>query len=446
MAQMSMLNTNDVTVLYSQAFGLSKMELGHALWDADHPAPEIAPEIGSIGFVYRGKWVQIAKLEDPEIHRNILKGSIKADEPLRGSNVQVRKLSVDSSFALGPTIGPADSRDASNVLYFKKLMCQNYRKWYEKARFEDHFDVDLHEIILVAGCHYANNWANAVMKANTREAEVTIAVGGAGFAEGRFSAAITDSGPTSNLFRKNWGPTESALWESRSTDFVRGCKVVTRGWINTLRQKKFKKLLITDAMHLCEPQESKTDMYSSVFASDDESSDDEDADHHRPLSKKSRTSSASSRLFSWFSSSHRSKASTYASCFSEEPKLGMYENVWDELSDPLSVVLLYILQPDHGPHLEHGCRNSDRPPPTSDAQEKSGRFWTAWTCPDFFNRFTDEDLSGLCLPRQLGPIGSENTMNERDATGLSAMSVSWRQSQSLGCHAIAVEGPLDVPK
>ncbi|KIJ43210.1 hypothetical protein M422DRAFT_253404 [Sphaerobolus stellatus SS14] len=80
---MSMLNTNDVTVLYSQAFGLSKMELGHALWDADHPAPEIAPEIGSIGFVYRGKWVQIAKLEDPEIDRNILKGSIKADEPLR---------------------------------------------------------------------------------------------------------------------------------------------------------------------------------------------------------------------------------------------------------------------------------------------------------------------------------------------------------------------------
>ncbi|KIJ43198.1 hypothetical protein M422DRAFT_47907 [Sphaerobolus stellatus SS14] len=88
---------------------------------------------------------------------------------------------------------------------------------------------------------------------------------------------------------------------------------------------------------------------------------DEDADHHRPLSKKSRTSSASSRLFSWFSSSHRirsdsslsnfasnfssgPKASTGASSFSEEPKLGIYEDVWDKLSDPLSVVLLYILQ------------------------------------------------------------------------------------------------------
>ncbi|KIJ24130.1 hypothetical protein M422DRAFT_275172 [Sphaerobolus stellatus SS14] len=159
---MSLLNTNDVTVLYSQAFGLSKMELGHALWDADHPqaAPEIAPEIGSIGFVYRKKWVQIAKSEDPEIHRNILKGSIKADEPLRSSNVQVRKLSVDSSFAVGPSIGvgagmnystskefgavlslseTADSRDAFNVRYFKKLVCQKYRKWHEKARFEDHW-------------------------------------------------------------------------------------------------------------------------------------------------------------------------------------------------------------------------------------------------------------------------------------------------------------------
>ncbi|KIJ43638.1 hypothetical protein M422DRAFT_47745 [Sphaerobolus stellatus SS14] len=90
-------------------------------------------------------------------------------------------------------------------------------------------------------------------------------------------------------------------------------------------------------MHVCEPQESKTDMYSPVFVSDDESSDDErlitidlyprNQGLHQPR----------------VDCSTGSKASTDTSS-EEEPKLAIYEDVWDELADPLSVVLLYILQ------------------------------------------------------------------------------------------------------
>ncbi|KIJ27271.1 hypothetical protein M422DRAFT_37887 [Sphaerobolus stellatus SS14] len=393
------LTTNDVTVLYAQAFGLSMMEYGHALWNADHPDPEVLPEIGSIGFIYKGKWVQIGKLDSPEISQHILTNSIQADEPLRTSNVRVTKLDATGSFSVGPAVNvetsvtynsfkefeailtlsePAERKDASNVLYFKKAMCQNYLEWHRKARKVHHFDVDLDEIILVTGCDYGTDWANAVMKTKESETDVTIAVGAAGFAEGRFSAAIKESKPGSNIFRKNWGPSERTGKRDQIL-FVRGCKIVTRGWIDNLRRKRSKKLLITDAMHLCEPLEFREDCEDALSSTSGRDNSDEEGDQDPPSSNGSGTSSSSRRLFSrWFSSSSKSSssgASSSKSPSSSSPKTStrnaspepmaepygltenamsssslrmqkpkMEEDFLEEISDPLSVLLLYMLE------------------------------------------------------------------------------------------------------
>ncbi|KIJ53370.1 hypothetical protein M422DRAFT_242515 [Sphaerobolus stellatus SS14] len=365
---MSRLSTNDFTVLYAQAFGLSKMQMGHALWKADHPGPEIVPGIGSIGFVYRGKWVEIAKLDDPEIQRHIQKSPIMADEPLKSSNIQSKKFGLEGSFIVGPAVNVGDginyssfkefgavltlsehgeSKDASNVLYFKKTMCQNYRKWYNKARRENHFDVDLDQIILVTGCDYGTHWANAVIKASEIETDVEIKVGAAGFANGRFSAAIKDSG--SGIHMKNWGP--------------------------------IKRLFITDAMHICDPLEPpEYDMDTRTsFERDSGDEEDHDGDSGSP-SNGSRTSSSFRQLCSSFLSSKESRSGSSSSGSSKsspssssskgntrstrtnsivEPfdstddlcipsssrrqKPIIDVDILEEISDPLSALLLYML-------------------------------------------------------------------------------------------------------
>ncbi|KIJ53293.1 hypothetical protein M422DRAFT_242437 [Sphaerobolus stellatus SS14] len=371
------------TELYAQAFGLSKMQMGHALWEADHLAPEIVPEIGN----------------DPEIRQHIQTSSIKAGEPLKSSNIQSKKFGLEGSFTVGPAVNvggginyrslkefgavltlsePGESKDASNVLYFKKTMCQNYRKWYNKARRKDHFDVDLDQIILVTGCDYGTHWANAVIKTSEIETDVEIKVGAAGFANGRFSVAIKDSG--SGIHKRNWGPNKPTGNLDQAL-FIRGCKVVTRGWIDTLRRKRHKRLLITDAMHLCEPLEPPeydVDTRSSERDSSDE--EDHDSDSGSP-SNGSRTSSSSRQFFSWFSSSKRSRSGSSSSgssksspssssskgntrsarpnsivepfdstddlCISSSSrrqKPTIDADILEEISDPLSVLLLYMLE------------------------------------------------------------------------------------------------------
>ncbi|KIJ53297.1 hypothetical protein M422DRAFT_242441 [Sphaerobolus stellatus SS14] len=330
------------------------------LWNANHPSSEIPPDIGSIG--------------------HILTGLIQADEPMRSSNVQVKKLSLKGSFTVGPAINvaagisynsfkefgaiptlaePAESKDASNILYFKKIMCQNYRNWYNKARKEDHFDVDLDEIFLVTGCNYGSRWVNAVMKTTESEADVEISVGAAGFASGRFSAAIKETGSSSSLHRKNWVRISIPTENLDQALFVRGCKVVTRGWIDSLR-KRFEKRIITDAMHLHEPLDLREFGLDILSYPSERDSGEEEEDG--PDSPPSNGSGSSSPSFSWFSSSNVRYLATTRSANLEpmaEPidsdDLGktsssgiqtpeMDADVLDVISDPLSLLLLYMLE------------------------------------------------------------------------------------------------------
>jgi hypothetical protein len=100
----------------------------------------------------------------------------------------------------------ADRNDAVNLMFFIKMMGNRYYEWFTRAHEELECDIELYEMLLVTGCDYTADWANAVIKSESSELKIEVAAGVTGVAEGHVSTAIKIDRPGSNWVVKNWGP------------------------------------------------------------------------------------------------------------------------------------------------------------------------------------------------------------------------------------------------
>ncbi|KIJ32487.1 hypothetical protein M422DRAFT_35792 [Sphaerobolus stellatus SS14] len=258
----------DAPTIYAQQLALTKQKLGHALWDPDH-SNVVVPDIGSIGFVLKGKWVEIDRISDPKLFSRVQKQTFRAAEPIISTSIRRVERSAQASIgfpeefegALRYTcskdsgavlvLGDYTNRvNATNIDYFRRLMSENYPIWIRKANGgKNSYDIGLHELVLVTGCDKVSAWENAAFKDGSNDFSLSIGAQ----ASGRFSTSIKElsTGSPSRMVQRNWGPSRSAItpqqFESSAVPqsglasaerdqciFIRGCKVLNRRWLNKL--------------------------------------------------------------------------------------------------------------------------------------------------------------------------------------------------------------------
>ncbi|KIJ26407.1 hypothetical protein M422DRAFT_272508 [Sphaerobolus stellatus SS14] len=82
----------DAATLYAISLALLKRKLGHGLWTPTHDDAYLpAPQIGSVGIVFKGKWVEITKLTGDEVSNHVQTEVISHGEPITSKD----SLSLD---------------------------------------------------------------------------------------------------------------------------------------------------------------------------------------------------------------------------------------------------------------------------------------------------------------------------------------------------------------
>lgn len=236
----------DSATLYAQLLSLLRRGFGHALWDPTHNDPGLpGPQIGSVGYVSRGKWVEILKIEmppnaristSPLNHRNLII-SQRRTETNASMKVGVEALYVytyissklfsdyvvhsfrtpisggtgvewSCSKVIGAVLALGRDgirKDVENSRYLKDCILENFGEWMKTATAEAD-GVTLDQLILVTGVTYGAEWANAVVRAESASVKLKITMGLAGVVNGEFSLGITTEEAHRNWVEQNYGP------------------------------------------------------------------------------------------------------------------------------------------------------------------------------------------------------------------------------------------------
>ncbi|KIJ43488.1 hypothetical protein M422DRAFT_67844 [Sphaerobolus stellatus SS14] len=273
----------DAPTVYAEQLALTKRKLGHALWEPDYTGA-IAPEIGSIGFIRNGKWQQIDRLTDLKVSSDIQRRTLRAAEPIVSTSI--RRVEFSSQASVGTfavqfegdlrytcskdcgavlAIGDDANRvDALNIDYFRTTMSREYSSWLHKANVEKQYGIEMHELILVTGCDKTSSaWETAVFQGVSSDFQLSIACTAAGFGSAGFSAMIKELGPRSRMSDRNWGQTRSRKSTACISGdvpntsvtpaprdqciFLRGCKILSRNFLERLWQKR---KMIEDGMYI----------------------------------------------------------------------------------------------------------------------------------------------------------------------------------------------------
>ncbi|KIJ47556.1 hypothetical protein M422DRAFT_778134 [Sphaerobolus stellatus SS14] len=269
---------------YATQFAKSRWWQGYAMWQPDHRR-SICPQIGSVGYLLDGSWIEIANIRDREHEFGRLKHTIlHKEQPLMTAHVKTIKteLEVGASCAVGGdakvqfnfscskekgallVLGDnADQHDVINNNYFRDALRDNHKAWLSIAQSEDD-SISLGDIILVTGHDKTSQWFNAVLNKGSSEISLKLALvtpmgGAAGTVE--FSASQLQR------VEKNWGPINDAPSVSSIADspalltltdsnlpnhnmldsprnqciFLRGCKILDRRSLRKLFNFKKKK-------------------------------------------------------------------------------------------------------------------------------------------------------------------------------------------------------------
>ncbi|KIJ26410.1 hypothetical protein M422DRAFT_272511 [Sphaerobolus stellatus SS14] len=136
----------DDETLYATSLALLKRKLGHGLWTPTHEDANLPPpEIGSVRFVFKGKWVEVMKLKDNEVLKYVQTGHLNEQEPIISHKSLSVKFDVEINAQIAGGIAGgqlkytfskesgacltfaqrARTKDAANLTFFKKQLLEN---------------------------------------------------------------------------------------------------------------------------------------------------------------------------------------------------------------------------------------------------------------------------------------------------------------------------------
>ncbi|KIJ30758.1 hypothetical protein M422DRAFT_267699 [Sphaerobolus stellatus SS14] len=263
----------DAPTAYALQLALTKQKLGHALWDPDH-TDTVVPDVGSIGYVTNGKWVEIDRLHDPKVFSRIQKQTFRASEPIISTSIRRIELSsettvgwvlLDDLMQCGTDLqerfpiqfggslqytcskdsgailvlgDDADRVNALNIDYFKRVISVQYSTWLNKANGEENsYGINLQDLVLVTGYDKTSLWKMQPLNMD------------------HLNFVYPSMQMLLGSYKRNWGPTrELSATAPKIRDqyiFIRGCKVLDRNWVDKLWQRNYQKSMIVDGMHVC---------------------------------------------------------------------------------------------------------------------------------------------------------------------------------------------------
>lgn len=115
----------------------------------------------------------------------------------------------------------AEGSDAHNLRVYKKYMLDNCNTWLAFLRCRG-LDLNMEDVVLVTGCHFAKSWAMAAFRTEESEASLQLHVGD--------SVGLVEVGWTNerNVESRKAGPAGPPLQERDQCVFIRGYHVKSR--------------------------------------------------------------------------------------------------------------------------------------------------------------------------------------------------------------------------